>query len=341
MKPAAARRARIVVYIILLLAGFLLLDMFVAIPIPFVSEIALIVACLLLAYFAFSGGYWKMFMWFLNLVMIDMPKQKAKKAFVSTLILTTIPIVALLLITNYTSGRNIPGQTVQAEVAEKTRIKSDDPEYQDSCHITFKLSNGSTSGFTFSWQSDKNFHSNIHEGDMGKLTIKKQNGQARLISFEKDADYGGAKLYIKLRDKINEMVFWQYAIFNVVLFIIFIVILYPVVCFLIFGFISIKKRTKHAEKRLAIIVGKRKYERGDRQTVYCVTFECVDGTPHKVEFEFYCKKIYHALHENESGLLSYRTTTEVWGDAEHEFIGFEAIDRQAFERPLTRTDYTS
>jgi len=337
MEPAAARRIRIVVYIVLLLAGILLFDMFLALPIQFVSEIALSVACLLLAYFAFSGGYWKMFMWFSKLVVIDMPKQKAKKAFVSTLILTAIPVVSILLITNYTSGRNIPGQTVQVEVVEKTRIKSDDSEYQDRCRITFKLSNGSTFGFISNWQSDKNFHSNIHEGDMGKLTLKTQNGQARLISFEKDVDYGGAKLYIKLRDKINEMVFWQYATFNMVIFIIFIVVSYPVVCFFIFGIISVKKRTKHLEKRLATIVGKRKYEKDfgeDRHTVYCVTFECADGTPHKVEFEFYRKKTYHALHENESGLLSYRTTTEIWGDAEHKFIGFEPIDRQAFEQPL-------
>jgi len=264
----------IALIIVIILAGILVYDALWELPIPFASEIALIVALLFLTPFVLIG-YWKMFLWFLKLVAMDMPKPKVKKAFVCTLVLTAVLVAPLLLISNYTSGRNIPEQMAQVEVVEKRREKSNDPEYQDSCFIIFKLSDGSMFEFSFAWQSDKNFHSNVHEGDMGKLTYKAQNGRANLISFEKDLDYGGTKLYMKLRYKINEMMSLQYALFNIALLIILIIVLYPIVCFIIFGIIANKKRNILVQTRQATLVEKGEYIKDfgeDRHIVYYATF---------------------------------------------------------------------
>ena len=325
MKSGTKSIKSIALVVILILAGIFVCGKFWVLPIPFASEIVLIIALLFGTPFV-SAGYWKMFLWFLKLVAVDMPKPKVKKVFVGTLVLTAVLVSPILLISNYTSGRNIPGQTVHAEVIEKTREKSNDSEYQDTCFITFKLSDASVFKFSFAWQSDKSFHGNLHEGDVGKLTFKVKNGQVRLISFEKDPDYGGTKRYPELRDRINEMRPWQYALFNIALLIILITVSYPVVCFLIFAIIAHKKRSILIQTKPAVLVEKGKYVKDsgeDRHTVYYAIFKCAKDIPCTLKFESYSKKMYRTLRENESGLLSYKTIKQIWGDTENKFIRFE------------------
>ena len=104
---------------------------------------------------------------------------------------------------------------------------------------------------------------------------------------------------------------------------------HPIICFFIFGTVANKKRTIRKQTRQATLVKKGKYkECNEGDPIYYAIFECNEDEPRKLVFEFYYKKQHNALRENESGWLTYKTTTQVWGDTKNKFIRFEDFNYQ-------------
>jgi hypothetical protein len=108
---------------------------------------------------------------------------------------------------------NRPEQVERAEVVGKRIAKSTSgrrgssrPRYYP--YLTFKFSDGTVEELPAGRPNKLNFYNAIQEGDMGKLTYKvdTNNGRGRLVSFEKDSEYGGFILEPYRHDDMSERV---------------------------------------------------------------------------------------------------------------------------------------
>ena len=246
------------------------------------------------------------------------------KSKIITVICTNIAILGILAIAVfwfYVPSMNSPEHQEHVMVSGK-RVYENDEGYIRLI-FAFKFPDGSIKEFddTVDVPDKKRgiVYNSLHEGETGLLTYQEN---MNFISFEKDAEYGGEKIdSYRMPQKKAVTLLISITAFALALFNIFV--------------IFVAKTIKVIEQKArATLLEKGKYIKRsgeDSYTIKYATFKLADGTrltlivPHK--------KIHNSLHENETGILTYK------GSKIHEgniLVGFECTEEQHPNQPVTQ-----